>query len=907
MDIFKRINHNNLKQDKRKSLTLIIAIAISTCLFTMVATFMMNIVDAVEESIKNDSGNYYISMSDKNDVRYNKFIKNKDVEHIMRFYEMGEYMVRMEDDSSYGSELMAGDKKSLELMNLSLEKGKLPTNSNEIIIPKSIADELGEKGKIGKNLSLEMDNEDNINKDGNVIKQEFKIVGYYDNEIVRFNYSGYRIFCGYDSENNISNSKLYIKLKNGIFDTKVKSFIKQYNISKKDYELNEGLLEYTGINLYKNIFTKYMLIFGFFYIVILIVSIVIISNAIMISYNNQRRQMGLLATVGATKKQLINMILSEVGSTSLIGVPVGIIFGELIICIISKCFINYIRDALGSSASYNYKFRIFTVLLVICFDIITVLLAIIKPSLKIKKMNIIESAKENDDINIGCKKIKESKLAKKFSVEGVVADKYYRINNKKYRTTMRGLAFSMVIFIFSIIICDLIDNYFVRCLSYYDYDVKISTEENSLSDTENAYNNSKKKYSDAKNTFSSVRGVENKYFYCEDEDAEEIGIIDKADINKDELRNIKQDENAKKELPNKIGFFIRNIYVDENMYKNIIKKNNLDKSKYLNNSNPKGILYNVRQKENSNEISPIITRELKTIMAEDSTEIYAREEALGKEYDANYEIWPILEPIDMEGTMENNMQIIYKSEAKGEEDIVEPLITKNIEVGDIINTKIEGLETDRSDVIYLIYPDTLAEKVNEFSVVIDSNDYNIMKYDLDNWIKDNDIKEDDMGDIVLLKSFYKRLVLFISAFAYIFVILMTIMAIANVLNIISTNFYYRRRDYAMIQSVGMSDKGLRKMLVYECLNYGIRAFMTGLPISIILSVLIKLASGELKSYFAGSNVFINILTCIKNILPWGAVGISVLVIFAVVFLSMLYSIHEIKKESIIDTIKSTDI
>ena len=54
-------------------------------------------------------------------------------------------------------------------------------------------------------------------------------------------------------------------------------------------------------------------------------------------------------------------------------------------------------------------------------------------------------------------------------------------------------------------------------------------------------------------------------------------------------------------------------------------------------------------------------------------------------------------------------------------------------------------------------------------------------------------------------------------------------------------------------------------------------------------------------------MLVNILTCIKNILPWGAVGISVLVIFAVVFLSMLYSIHEIKKESIIDTIKSTDI
>ena len=84
MDIFKRINRNNLKQDKRKSLTLIIAIAISTCLFTMVATFMVGLINAAEEETIRDSGNYYLRMNDKNNEYYNECINDRDIEHIAR-------------------------------------------------------------------------------------------------------------------------------------------------------------------------------------------------------------------------------------------------------------------------------------------------------------------------------------------------------------------------------------------------------------------------------------------------------------------------------------------------------------------------------------------------------------------------------------------------------------------------------------------------------------------------------------------------------------------------------------------------------------------------------------------------------------------------------------------------------
>ena len=180
-------------------------------------------------------------------------------------------------------------------------------------------------------------------------------------------------------------------------------------------------------------------------------------------------------------------------------------------------------------------------------------------------------------------------------------------------------------------------------------------------------------------------------------------------------------------------------------------------------------------------------------------------------------------------------------------------------------------------------------------------------YSLKAWMKENKLKESNMTDLIAMKNLWNRIIVLITLFAYTFVLFMTIVAIANVLNVISTNFYYRKRDYAMIQSVGMSDKGLRKMVIYESLNYGIKSIIHGFPVVLAISALIKWGTGELKTYFTGSIVLLNIWTCIKNILPWGDVLISIIAIFVVVFLSMFYSIYKIKKESIIETIKSTDI
>lgn len=125
MDIFKRISHKNMKYDKKKSLVLIIAIAISTCLFAMVVTFMMGLIDAAEKDTIRQNGNYYIRMLDKENGYYNEYIKDRDVEHIARLYRIRKCYLRTDGEGYESLNLVSGDKKSLKVLNIVLEKGKI--------------------------------------------------------------------------------------------------------------------------------------------------------------------------------------------------------------------------------------------------------------------------------------------------------------------------------------------------------------------------------------------------------------------------------------------------------------------------------------------------------------------------------------------------------------------------------------------------------------------------------------------------------------------------------------------------------------------------------------------------------------------------------------------------------------
>ncbi|WP_347559664.1 ABC transporter permease [Clostridium sp. AM58-1XD] len=129
----------------------------------------------------------------------------------------------------------------------------------------------------------------------------------------------------------------------------------------------------------------------------------------------------------------------------------------------------------------------------------------------------------------------------------------------------------------------------------------------------------------------------------------------------------------------------------------------------------------------------------------------------------------------------------------------------------------------------------------------------------------------------------------INLFTCVFVIMISLIAVANVFNTISTNIRLRRRELAMLRSVGMSDRDFQKMINFECAFYGIRTLLFGLPVSVILSWLIY------RGLTAGGAE-------IDFVFPWTSIGISVFGVFFIEFITMLYAVGKLKRENIIDAL-----
>jgi putative ABC transport system permease protein len=88
----------------------------------------------------------------------------------------------------------------------------------------------------------------------------------------------------------------------------------------------------------------------------------------------------------------------------------------------------------------------------------------------------------------------------------------------------------------------------------------------------------------------------------------------------------------------------------------------------------------------------------------------------------------------------------------------------------------------------------------------------------------------------------RSVLLIINVFAYGFIILISLIAIANVFNTVSTNINLRKREFAMLRSVGMTDTNLHKMMNLECVIYGIKTLLLGLPVAVAITYLIYLGT-----------------------------------------------------------------
>lgn len=124
---------------------------------------------------------------------------------------------------------------------------------------------------------------------------------------------------------------------------------------------------------------------------------------------------------------------------------------------------------------------------------------------------------------------------------------------------------------------------------------------------------------------------------------------------------------------------------------------------------------------------------------------------------------------------------------------------------------------------------------------------------------------------------------------YGFVILLLMIGIAGVISTLSTNIMARKREFAVLMSVGMTSTGLNKMLLAESIFCTLKAILVGVPLGICIPWLINLS---LRKVFP-----------VVYTLPVGMVLLSIVLIFALVTCITFRSIGRFKKQNLIETIR----
>ena len=126
-------------------------------------------------------------------------------------------------------------------------------------------------------------------------------------------------------------------------------------------------------------------------------------------------------------------------------------------------------------------------------------------------------------------------------------------------------------------------------------------------------------------------------------------------------------------------------------------------------------------------------------------------------------------------------------------------------------------------------------------------------------------------------------------FLYGFIVLITLIIMANIINTVSTGIVLRRKEFAMLKSVGMTRKGFNKMIALESILYGIKSSIIGIPLAVLLSYWMFRTSASAAAKFTLN-------------LPMYLLALAVL--FALLVITMVYSVRKLKDDSIVETLKS---
>lgn len=953
MSIFQKVTLKTLKENKTRTIVTIIGIILSLSMFTAVTVSVSSFQNYLLEVTKLREGNWHgsttVTSADKEALLSDEAINT------VSFLENIGYAIAEDCVNPEKPYLFIGgmDENADGTLPIHLTKGRLPENENELLLPAHLSYNGGVTYQLNDTITLEIGDRISEDSQGNpyilrqntpylytpedlqeqgmsddeIAEQEtemlvprfshtYTVVGFYSRPSIEYytapGYTALTVSAESTASNGADESTASditgeSTASNGADESTVSgsttsatektytAYIRFKNPTDAvpwmdenypdSWDGNWDLLRWSAASYESSYNTVVYGLASVLIFIILFGSISLIYNAFSISVTERTKQFGLLASLGATRKQLVHSVLFEALFLCGIGIPIGILAGITGIGITFSLLGSAISDILWDDWAIPLTLHVspWAVIGATLLGLFTVLISAYLPARRSAKLSPMDAIRMTADITIRPGKVKTSRLTYQlFGLSGMLASKNFKRNRKKYRTTVFSLFVSVVLFISASSFCSYLMRGTENVLSDSGCDISYYRYESS--NTGNISNDT------ILDRLSSLDSVDNAAWVQYDFSSI---YVDKSAISDEymELLTEQYPESLSENEKGQIAIDTQLFFVDDNTYHAYMKELGFSAALFGNPERPIAVAFDFfRTYDGAGERYRTlhvldVDSTMATILKVNTPEGYS--------YSSSY-------------TDENNNLTYYFSNLTNDEEGIElPAAScttaASLTIGAVAETSPFFLGDNFYNGLLLLYPASLMEDVlgSDWAASLTDNtscfkflasDHKTATEDISETLQSMGLDYQTIYDNAENAAQERTLMLIITVFSYGFIILISLIAMANVFNTISTNIHLRKREFAMLKSTGMTPKGFSVMMCYECLLYGIKGLLYGLPVSILITYWIynRINYGWETSFY----------------IPWYSLVIAIGSVFLVVGSTMIYSMHKIGKENIMDNLKS---
>lgn len=934
MNLMKTLTLKNLKLNRKRTIVTIVGIILATALLSALVTLVSSFQYSMIEYQKQKDGDFHVKFSNVKMSELSEFKNNRNIESTFETMGMGFAKLNgcKNEDKPYAY-VMATDEAGFEKGCFNLIEGRMAKNEDEIVIPRHLKTNGRIDIKVGDEITLDIGKRYDSNTESvisencayeneaetltDTVTKHYKVVGIMERPgygMEDYSAAGYTFVTYSDELAAIDNGtkseaseadttltvysrytkkalrnkdavtadiigvdeKLFEKANNSSVEMSAEEsdrFLKEMENAKYDIYMNGYLISYECVFPIDGSFKALFTVAAVVALIIILTSVYCIKNSFNISITEKIRQYGMLASVGATRRQIKSSVKTEAAMLGVVGIPVGTMSGILA----SLILVNVVNALSASWLNFALSFHtsLPALILAVILSIATIYFSATGSARRAAKVTPLEAIRNTKEIKIKSSKLKTPAIIGRiWGIGGVISYKNIKRNNKKYRTTVTSIVICSVTFI--------VISYFMSMafsmvgMSYASADYNIGI------------NMSCKKDIDIEKFSNLLSGIEGAEDYL-------IGAGYDFDVDKPEYTK-------------EYGEYCRQVYDDSEDVSQMVLITVLDDKSYDKYASDAGI-------KNAAAGAILVNKGTFDVYNENSSKYVKKEMELykykaGDTIRCGYNVYE--DAVDDDNAVEGDTESSTEDNSGYvDEETINNGVRKTVDV------TIAGV-TDKVPTGYKGYGNTTLlfmnqkgfeslwadGKSNELKPGHASYSAYVVAENADEY-QDTFEKETAENPEYSQISFYvsnldkqmrdeKSLFTLLGVFAYGLIVVIALIGITNIINTLSTGMELRSREFATLRSIGMTDKQFAGMVRLESVFISVKALVIGVPLGILISYLLCVMMNRMDDAIIYEP-------------PYKAIILCIVVVIMLIYAIMKLSMTKLRHNNIIETIKNENL